>query len=95
MNQPRSDSPVFGSYAVLFCWQFKQFCIAWPLGVFWKSESLQTISLLDVEVTLPQAFAHCCDGTARMAVAGAVKRAKRPKKKRKEGRMIVQGIKGL
>jgi hypothetical protein len=90
MNQRRSDSPVFASYAVLFCWQFKQFRIAWPLGVFWKSESLQTISLLDVVVTLPQAFAHCCDGTARMAVLGVVKRAKRPEKKRTEERMILQ-----
>jgi hypothetical protein len=93
MNQRRSDSPVFGSFAVLFCWQLKQFCIAWPLGVFWKSASLQTMSLLDVVVTLPQAAAHCCDGTARMAVPGVVKRARRPEKKSKEGRMIVHGYK--
>lgn len=91
MNQRRSDSPVFGSFAVLFCWQLKQLSNAWPLGVFWKSASLQTISLLNVWVTSPQAAAHCWEGTARMAVPGCGKRARRAEKKRTEGRMIVQG----
>lgn len=95
MNQRRSDSPVFGSFAVLFCWQLKQFCNAWPLGVFWKSASLQTISPLVVLVTSPQAAAHCCDGTARMAMHGVVKRAKRPAERTKEESMIVQGIRRL